>query len=406
MTKYGKKILFLTSIFLVFILLGTKSILAQESCDSTCDSNAADYQSCLTKLTGLCSDKVSQLQGQANTLSNQIAQFNAQINLATLKIAQTQAQIALLGGRIDQLGSSLDDLTKAFSSRAVETYKLSRFESNFFFIISASDISDAVQRSHDLQKIEEADRSLLTKLTEAQTTYQGEKQDQETLQKQLQAQQANLDNQKKAKATLLTQTQGSENKYKTLLAQAQSELASFANFADSQGGASLLSNQTFCDGWGCYYNQRDSQWGNILINGRSDCPGNCSVARVGCLVTSVAMMVSHQGHKDILPSDIALSDSGNFSVDTAYLSYPTINVKGVNITRSHVGNSLSPGMVSSGPVIVGIKYGPFGTHFVVVKSYSNGTYYMDDPFTAGGHDIPFTDHYSLDSVFDVETISI
>lgn len=406
MTIHGKKILFLLIFCLALVFLGKFSVVyAQESCDSTCNSSAKDYQSCLTSLTNLCQEKVSQLQSQANTLANQIAQFNYQIKLTTLKISQTQAQIDLLGGRLDQLAVSLSDLTKAFSSRAVETYKLSRFENNFFFILSASDINEAVDRFHYLQKIEEEDRSLLVRLQDAQTTYQNQKQDQQTLQDQLKEQQDAVNTQKKAKANLLAQTQGSEAKYQSILAQAQAELASFANFADSQGGGTILSNQTFCDGWGCYYNQRDSQWGNILINNRSDCPGPCSVARVGCLVTSVAMIASHQGHKEILPSDIAGSDSNNFAVDTAYLGR-SISVKGVNISRTTIAISLSPGLVSNGPVIVGIKYGPFGTHFVVVKSYSNGTYIMDDPFTAGGHDISFTDHYSLGSVFDVETVSI
>ena len=45
-----------------------------------------------------------------NTLKNQIAQFNAQINLTQLKIADTQNKILLLGGRIDQLEVSLNDL--------------------------------------------------------------------------------------------------------------------------------------------------------------------------------------------------------------------------------------------------------------------------------------------------------
>ncbi|MCX6705058.1 MAG: hypothetical protein NT162_01830, partial [Candidatus Woesebacteria bacterium] len=137
------------------IFLSTVVFVRAQTCGSQDDCNSLIQQ---------YSDQISKLQGQANTLKNQIAQFDTQIKLTTLKIAQTQDQITLLGGRIVQLGDSLTSLTAAFSSRAVETYKLSRFENNFIFILSASDITDAASRLHYLQKIQEEDRSLLEKL--------------------------------------------------------------------------------------------------------------------------------------------------------------------------------------------------------------------------------------------------
>ncbi len=392
--NHGKKII-LFSLFLILFLGAFVSASAQ-----TC-TDAGDCQRLIDQYT----DQINKLQGQANTLKNQIAQFDAQIKLTTLKIKQTQDQIDLLGGRIDQLEVSLTNLTQAFSSRAVETYKLSKFENNFSFVLTSNDVSDAVNRFHYLQKIQEEDRSLLTRLQEAQTTYKGEKVDQETLQKQLKTQQANLNSQKTAKNSLLSQTQNNESKYQTLLTQARAQLASFASFADSRG-ASLLSNQTFCDSWGCYYNQRDSQWGALLINGRSDCNGPCSLARVGCLVTSVAMVVSHYGHKDILPSDIATSSSANYQVNTALLREGTINVKGMNITRTTISSSLNPDLLKDGPVIVGLYYGSFGTHFVVIKEYKDGKYIMNDPFTEGGRDKIFTDYYSLGKIFKVNKVTI
>ena len=126
------------------------------------------------------------------------------------------------------------------------------------------------------------------------------------------------------------------------------------------------------------------------------------MAGYGCLITSVAMVASHMGHKEIMPSDIALSSGSNFAVDTAMLRY-TITVKGVNISRN--GTSSIDSALNSGPVIVGI-YAYGGTHFVVLKSGSNGNYIMNDPFISGGHDISFTDHYSLNSIFERDTVSI
>ncbi|MGD0523170.1 MAG: hypothetical protein ABSA43_01270 [Candidatus Microgenomates bacterium] len=388
-----KYLILLLSVFLN-LFLGTIPVFAQT--DECADKSLTDRITCY-------SDKLSSLSEQSKTLSNQIAQFNVQIQLTTAKISQTEDEISLLGGRIDQLEGSLDTLTQAFASRAVETYKMARFGNAFMLIFSASDLNQAVTRFHSLQVVQESDRTLMQKWQMAQTNYKSQKTEQETLQIQLNNQKADLNNQKLAKNALLSQTKNSEQTYQQLLAQAEAELASLANFT---GSASLLSNQTFCDDWGCYYNQRDSQWGTVLINGSNDCNGPCNIVRVGCLVTSVSILASHLGHRDILPPDIATSSPDNFSVGTALLNRGTISVKGVNITRTTIANSLSPDLVAGGPVIVGINYGPFSTHFLVIKSYQNGTYIMNDPYAENGHDVPFTDHYSLNSIFDVERVTI
>jgi len=169
--------------------------------------------------------EITRLSSQAKTLSSQIAQFDAQIKLTSLKITQTEEKILLLGGRIDQLEESLDSLTKAFSGRAVETYKIARGGSGFLFLLMSPDINEAVSRFHYLQKIQEADRVLLEKLQKAQTLYKGEKEDEEVLQLELEKQKENLDIQKKAKNALLLQTKNDEKRYQALLAQALAEKA-------------------------------------------------------------------------------------------------------------------------------------------------------------------------------------
>jgi peptidoglycan hydrolase CwlO-like protein len=167
--------------------------------------------------------EISKLKSQANTLSNQIAQFDAQIRLTTLKISQTEEKILLLGGRINQLETSLQSLTKAFTSRAVRTYKMARLNGPYAFILSSPDLEVAVTSFHYLQKIQESDRDLLVRLEKAQTTYEEEKVDQEELQAQLQEQKTVLGTQKSAKANLLEQTRNDEKRYQQLLAQARAE---------------------------------------------------------------------------------------------------------------------------------------------------------------------------------------
>jgi peptidoglycan hydrolase CwlO-like protein len=212
-----KRIAFLALLFLTLTLgpLFTNKVFAQACQDI---SNLTDRISCLE-------NELGRLSAQSKTLSNQIAQFDAQIRLTTLKISQTEEKIVLLGGRIDQLETSLNALSNAFSSRAVETYKMVRVGDAFLILISAPDLTGAVSRFHYLQKIQEADRDLLSRLQAAQITYQGEKTDQETLQKELGVQKANLNSQKAAKAALLVATRNDEKRYQQLLASARAELA-------------------------------------------------------------------------------------------------------------------------------------------------------------------------------------
>lgn len=167
--------------------------------------------------------EIDRLKSQASTLSNQIAQYDAQIRLTSLKISETEGRISLLGGRIDQLEKSLQALTNAFSLRAVQTYKMSRLNNPYLFLISASDLSGAVSSFHYLQKIQEADRDLLLRLEDAQVTYKEEKKDQEELQKELEDQKQTLDSQKAAKSKLLEQTRNDEVRYQQLLASARAE---------------------------------------------------------------------------------------------------------------------------------------------------------------------------------------
>ena len=167
--------------------------------------------------------EISRLKSQANTLSNQIAQFDAQIRLTTLKISQTEEKILLLGGRIDQLETSLQTLTRAFTSRVVKTYKMARLNEPYAFLLSSPDLDIAVTSFHYLQKIQESDRDLLVRLEKAQTIYEDEKIDQEELQAQLEEQKTVLGAQKSAKANLLEQTRNNEKRYQELLAQTRAE---------------------------------------------------------------------------------------------------------------------------------------------------------------------------------------
>lgn len=167
--------------------------------------------------------EITKLKSQSVTLSNQIAQYDAQIYLTALKIAQTEEKIVLLGGRIDQLESSLNSLTDAFNSRVVRTYKMSRINEPYLLLMFSSDLKSFVSNFHYLTKIQSSDRDLLIRLESAQSVYEEEKVDQEELQTELENQKKVLGTQKAAKSNLLEQTKSDEKKFQELLASARAE---------------------------------------------------------------------------------------------------------------------------------------------------------------------------------------
>lgn len=363
-------------------------------------------------------DLIAQTQTKNSSLQKEITLLDSRAKLTSLRIDDAQNKIKLLDKEIGGLNDEIDKLEELKTRRLElvrhripQSYKRASI-SQFGSILLSHDFSELLTKTKYLLHVQTEDALHYKQLqltqfnyNERKDTREKKKMDQEELRKQLEKLTIDLANQKKQKQVLLAQTQNDESTYQRLLSQARAQLAGFAKFSTSQGGGAL-SGQTSCDSWGCYYNQRDNQWGSTLINGSNDCGGPCNVERVGCLITSISMLASHLGHNNISPRDIATSDPSNFSVGTAMLKKGTISVKGTNITRVGISGSLSPDAVKDGPVVVGIYHGQFGTHFVVVKSYKDGKYIMNDPYEAGGHDISFTDHYSLGSVFSVERVSI
>ncbi|MDP4009700.1 MAG: C39 family peptidase [Candidatus Shapirobacteria bacterium] len=358
--------------------------------------------------------KLNELGKSKDTLANQIKILDSQIQLNILKINQTEnsvntleKDIDLLTAKINGLDSYLNQLSSAYIHQITQNYKLQK-RVPLISLFLTSDLNMFLQQYKYVSMIQKSSQDSLINLETTRTNYDLQKQEKtkkqqelETLQKTLASQKNNLNNQKATKNNLLEVTKNDEKKYEQLLADAKQQLASFGSFITSQGGASLLNNQTLCNSWGCYYNQRDSQWGNYPIGLSSD-----SIAEYGCLITSTAMVASHYG-KNIKPSDIAGSSNAFFG-RTAYLLQGSFSVNDIHITRTRIGSSLSSidsELNSNNPVIVGIRMNN-GEHFVVIKSKENGKYIMNDPYVENGRDIPFTSKYSLSAIYKVDRVRV
>jgi peptidoglycan hydrolase CwlO-like protein len=403
-------------IFLVILLVGFFKgfVYAEDSSIKECNDNHINVQDCPAYLQ----NKLNLLQGQAKTLSSQIAIMDNQIYLTQARIEANKREILDLTLDIDTatkkistLSDSLTKITEVLLNRIVATYETGSIQP-LEVLLSSTNASNYLSKLNYLRIVQAHDKRLIYDVQQAKNDYTNQKDifetkktKVETLKKQLEAYTVQLNQEKQTKQDLLAQTQGSETAYQQLIIQAQAQLAGFSSFAASQGGASILTNQTVCDDWGCYYNQRDSRWGTLSLDGTG-----YTIASDGCLVTSMAMVLTHYGSKkdDITPITIN-SDRLNFaSYNAAYLNKILDSPRAVRSTQAY---AYSPGAIDSElsqgrPVIIGIRYSNGDTHFVVLVSGSNGDYLMNDPFVPNGHKIKFTDHYPLNSIFEIDYISL
>jgi hypothetical protein len=260
-----------------------------------------------------------------------------------------------------------------------------------------NDLNETLQIQNGIQNEMQTLKEEKGTLTNSQNATQQQQNTLTAQQQSLTAQQQSLVSTEQSKAQLLTETNAQEVTYQNLLAAAQAQLNSFSAFAANAGGSKLLGNQTVCDSWGCYYSQRDSAWGSLPLDGT-----RYTMAADGCLVTAMAIVLTHYGYRDVTPETINANPNNFAAYYPAYL-LTSISVDGATATRKT--SAIDATLATGNPVIVGIKaYG--GTHFVVLVSGSRGSYVMKDPYIANGNNISFTANYTMRSIFAIAKVVI
>ncbi len=401
MKKLSAIVVFLLILFLPQITIGV-------DCNGTPPSGP-DKEAEIKQYIDSCTQKISLLQKEQSSLKQVISTINSKINLTQGQINQTQTQIKsiekeidILGGVLDKVTESTSVLTKIYQARVSESYRRIRVNPASLFF-TTNNFGDYFSKLKYLNTVKSKDQIILSELEKSRQDYNSRRQSKiekqqeiEKLKKKMEAQKIVLGQQQKEKQNLLTATASDEKKYQKLLSEAKAQLAALRRFVSSNGGATILSNQTKCDSWGCYYNQRDSQWGNMGLGG-----SNYSVAEYGCLVNSVAMMATHAG-KNVKPSDIA-SNTPAFVPGYGYLLH-SFSVNGINVTITSVSkDKLDDELKAGRPVIAGLFSGP--DHFIVIVKKDGDKYIMNDPFLENGSNRPLTDKYSVSDINSLRLVS-
>jgi len=384
-----------TVILFFIILLSFLSLgyVYSAECD---DKTGSEKINCLEQ-------KLQQLKQQKNTLSSQIQYMDTQVYLTILqineteqKITNTEKEINLLGSRIEGLDQSLDYLSKQLIKRIVVGYKKKPF-SILSLLFDYKNADDFLNQVKYLKTAQDNNQKLLYRVQETKTNAEEQKKSREEkkvelgrLTEKLNLQKLSLNNQKSQKQKLLSDTQSDETTYQKLLAQAQAQLSGFRSFVSNAGAGIIGANQFGTGSDGSYFSQRDARWANQTIG-----YSNENILNVGCLLTSVSMMLKKHG-ADVNPSTIA-STPDYFWASTAYMNYrwnislPN-GLHGYSLSVSEIDSELNSGNY----VIVGVGYNGChngGDHYVVLTKKDGDDYKMHDPIY--GPDISFNSHYSL-----------
>lgn len=423
-----KKIL----VALLFSLLPFTFYLKPASA-AVCGDNVPSDENELKNYVDDCNAKLKSLSGQKATLAQALGVLTTQINLTQAKIAEQTTQLGKLeieindlSGKIQSIDYSLTDLTKLFVARVKSSY-MSASNNPLAMLLHVSGITEFTKGFRYLEKVRDNDQKILLSLEKSRLDLDQQRTMKEKKQAEVEAVKKNLDREKAALATqvaaknkLLADTKNDEARFQSLRQEAQNRVAQLANYSASKGGATLLSGTTKQDEWGYYYNQRDSQWGSVIINNSYGCGKDssgkdlpCTVASVGCLVTSAAMIATHYG-KNITPRDIAQS-SAPFDYDTADMRFSwTDSVNGTKVSRTAYGcngsgclSAIDSELSANRPVIVRINAANVaGTHFIVITKKEGDNYIMKDPYEADGNNISFTSKHSISSLSRVDKVTV
>ncbi len=388
-------------------------VLAQTDNTLDCERDEMEedeYLSCLEDSKKVLKKKIEDAKQQSQTLSNTISIINGQTQLQRLQIAQTQAEVIFLEKEIEELDErigglslSLDRLSNMLIERIGRAYKQQR-TSNILALFTHNDFSGFIAQFKYLQQAERQTARAMEEAENQRVVYDEQKNikeiKQDRLQEkrvQLQAQQEELERSRVEKERLLAQTKNDETTYQRLLAQAEAEISSIRAYSQALFGSSycLDSPAPQPDGW--FYSQRDSRWCGARIGNSND-----SIGAVGCLVTSTAMIWKKYGF-DTTPVTIA-SNTSFFNLNTAYMILPTPAPPGYKSgTHGRDLDLIDSELAEGRPVIVrlSVYFTGVGTHFVVLKSGSNGSYIMNDPLYQA--DMAFSSKYSTNQITSVRT---
>ncbi len=201
-----------------------------------------EKQTCVQQALTQNQKNLTATQQQASDLKSAISNLDGSIDQTESQISNTQSQIgttnSIIGSLTSQINinqTKLDELNAKLKSAYANLYELSQ-TSTVEMLIQSKSIDDLLNQSQYIESIQTDLQHSIGNATKLAADLAGQKQvseqqkaSLESLNNQLNASKASLDAQKSRKSYLLTQTQGDQARYATLLKNLQSEVSKISS---------------------------------------------------------------------------------------------------------------------------------------------------------------------------------
>ena len=253
-----KRFLLPTSLCLLLILLAgflyrQKNLMPVQAAEECACKEGENELDCNKEKQACYRAKIDEKRNVANTLANTISILNGQIVIQELQIKQTQLEIARLeteiqelAVRISGLNVSLDRLTGSLIQRVATNYK--RRQTNPIQLLLISDsLTSFFSKYKYLQITQRHTQEIMTKAENQRLSFDQEKEIKEKKEaevakkkQQLQAQQTELNAQKRDQQLLLEQTRNDEARYQAELAKTLAEEAAIESLLAGNGEETKL----------------------------------------------------------------------------------------------------------------------------------------------------------------------
>lgn len=392
-----KKILvFAIFLFTVHCSLFT-AVLADDSVDcDTLTGDAKDECENLEKKAKVYQELIDIKNKQQDTLQNQLDTIDKEQEMNKLQIGSTQKQISDLDKRINELEKNILEkeadleIQKKILAGLIQSYYEYDQQGLLDIVLIDKDFSDTtsqedyieqsgVKLSEVVATIQEDRDSMLNDRNELNQ----KREDINKKKEDLADKNADLQYSENQKNSLLTKTQGEEQKYQDLLANVEEQKKQLFNFSEASNlgevSASVSkypkpSSNLASTSW--YFSQKDSRWGNKRIGNSSSL-----MKDYGCAVTSVSMVFRKKG-SSIDPGKMAGQKIYYYDL----IKWPATWSPGISLVSSISHGNIKWSTIDSeigkgNPVIVYIgKTNGGGGHYVVITGKDSKDYIVHDPY--------------------------
>lgn len=199
--------------------------------------------------------KLTEIQGQKQTLAKTIEYLNTKIVLTQKQIERTEAEITVLEsevqsltGKITVLDSNLGKLSSVLVNRINLTYKKSSVEP-MYLLLSSDGFGEFMKKYKYTRVGQKHDKKVMYELEKARTNFNEQKVAKEEKQvelevakKRLTTQRASLNQQQQEKSILLQVTRNDEKKYQEMVARAKAELEAIQAVISGKGTETEVKN--------------------------------------------------------------------------------------------------------------------------------------------------------------------